>query len=72
MSRRLVDAFLLAFFKTYCALCNLLMLLHRRTGLPSRAVDLPRAFLPDTLMHAAARAYFRDLEQRRVAAGDPK
>lgn len=69
MIRRLVDAFLLAFFKSYCALCKLLMLLHRRAGLPARAVDLPRAFLPDALMHAAARAYFRDLEQRRVAAG---
>jgi len=55
----LFEVLLLAFFHTFCAFVVFLAYLHRRVGLPVWAVNLPRLFIPDALMRAAAASYIR-------------
>lgn len=61
----LFDVLLLAVFYTFCAFVVFLAYLHRRVGLPVWVVNLPRLFIPDALMRAAACSYIRREEAKR-------
>ena len=62
----LFDVFLLVIFHTFCAFVVFLAYLHRCVGLPVWVVNLPRRFIPDALMRAAAYSYIRREEAKKL------